>query len=448
MYKLAIIGGGPAGYVAAEKAALAGLPTILFEAGKLGGVCLNEGCIPTKTLLYSAKILDQAREASKYGVNITDATPDFPSIMKRKEKVVKKLVGGVRVRLRDAGVEVLKVPVTIKGRSGEAFELEAQGESYLAEKLLVCTGSTAFIPPIPGVEGNPAVMTAREALSLEEIPRSVVIVGGGVIGMEFASLFNSLGAEVTVIEMLPKILGPIDQEISSLVQARYRKKGVNFHLGCKVTGVSGGADVSFTLPDGEAMTVSAEKVLVSVGRRPNLTGFGLENIGVKTGRGIEVDSHMQTSVPGVYAAGDVTVLSMLAHTASRQGEVAVNHILGIEDSINYRAIPSVVYTNPEVACVGASAEEGSRVLSMPMAYSGRFVAENERGEGICKVVLDQEDRIIGVHMVGNPASEIIGTASLAVSQGLKADEFLRTILPHPTVSEILRETLSCKPTAN
>lgn len=448
MYKLAIIGGGPAGYVAAEKAARAGLSTILFEGGELGGVCLNEGCIPTKTLLYSAKILDQAREGAKYGVNITDATPDFPSIMKRKEKVVKKLVGGVRVRLRDAGVEVVKAPVHIKGPTVNAFELEAGGECYFAEKLLVCTGSTAFIPPIPGVEGNPAVMTAREALSLEEIPRSVVIVGGGVIGMEFASLFNSLGAEVTVIEMLPKILGPIDEDISSLVQARYQKKGVSFYLGCKVNGIADGGCVSFTLQDGEARTVSAEKVLVSAGRRPRLTGFGLENIGVKTGRGIEVDSHMQTSAPGVYAAGDVTALSMLAHTASRQGEVAVNHILGIEDSINYRAIPSVVYTNPEVACVGASAEEGSRVLSLPMAYSGRFVAENERGEGLCKVVLDQEDRIIGVHIVGNPASEIIGTASLAVSQGLKADEFLRTILPHPTVSEILRETLSCKPTAN
>ena len=438
MYNLAIIGGGPGGYVAAEKAAKAGLSVVLFEAGELGGVCLNEGCIPTKTLLYSAKIFDYAAHADRYGVTFEGASLDFPAVMKRKEKVVKKLVGGIKVRMRNAGVEVVKAPAFINGPCAGGFSLTAEEQEYQAEKLLLCTGSSAVVPPIPGLAESSAIVTNREILQLEEKPESLVIIGGGVIGMEFASFFNSIGTKVTVVEMLPKILGPMDDEISAMLQAQYAKKGVEFHLSCKVTAIDGN-DVVYETPEGESCRAAGSLILVSVGRRPNLKGYGLENLGVACERGISVDTHMRTSVPGVYAAGDVTALSMLAHTASRQAEVAVNDILGKADEMRYDAIPGIVYTNPEVAGVGAL--HGTAELKLPMAYSGRFVAENERGEGVCKIVLDGS-RVTGVHMLGNPCSEIITAAAIAIERSCTVEELLKVVFPHPTVSEILKETLA------
>ena len=347
MYDLAIIGGGPGGYVAAERAGSAGLSVILFEKRELGGVCLNEGCIPTKTLLYSAKVYDYSRHADKYGVNVDGSSVDFGAIFKRKQKVVKKLVGGVRLQMRDARVEVVKDEAVIQGRGAEGFVIASGETAYEARNLLICTGSEAAVPPIPGLrEGlGDVVVTNREILALEAQPESLVIIGGGVIGMEFASFFNSIGTKVTVVEMLPKILGPLDDEISAMLQAQYAKKGVEFHLSCKVVGVEGN-EVVYEDPDGNTCRAQGDKILVSVGRRANFQGIGLESLGVElalnpAGRpyGIKVDEKMRTNVPGVYAAGDVTGFSMLAHTASREGEVAVNDILGKEDRMHYDAIP-------------------------------------------------------------------------------------------------------------
>ena len=456
MYDLAIIGGGPGGYVAAERAGGAGLSVILFEKRELGGVCLNEGCIPTKTLLYSAKVLDYAHHADKYGVTVEGAALEYAKVLKRKEKVVKKLVGGIKVKMREAAVEVVKEEATIQGKNGEAFVITAGEASYEARKLLICTGSEAAVPPIPGLrEGlGDTVLTNREILALEEQPESLVVIGGGVIGMEFASFFNSIGTKVTVVEMLPKILGPLDDEISAMLQAQYAKKGVEFHLSCKVVAVEGN-DVVYEDPEGNTCRATGDKVLVSVGRRANFQGLGLENIGVElalnpAGRpyGIKVDERMRTNVPGVYAAGDVTGFSMLAHTASREAEVAVNDILGKEDSMHYNAVPGVVYTNPEVAGTGLTEAEAAAkgldvaVLKLPMAYAGRFVAENERGEGLCKVIIGKEDRkVLGVHMLGNPCSEMIHGACIAIEQGMTVEQLQRVIFPHPTVSEILKETV-------
>ena len=381
MYDLAIIGGGPGGYVAAERAGSAGLSVVLFEKRELGGVCLNEGCIPTKTLLYSAKVYDYSRHADKYGVNVDGSSVDFGAIFKRKQKVVKKLVGGVRVQMRDAQVEVVKEEAVIQGRGAEGFVIASGEATYEARNLLICTGSEAAVPPIPGLrEGlGDVVVTNREILALEAQPESLVIIGGGVIGMEFASFFNSIGTKVTVVEMLPKILGPLDDEISAMLQAQYAKKGVEFHLSCKVVGVEGN-EVVYEDPDGNTCRAQGDKILVSVGRRANFQGIGLESIGVElalnpAGRpyGIKVDEKMRTNVPGVYAAGDVTGFSMLAHTASREGEVAVNDILGKEDRMHYDAIPGVVYTNPEVAGVGLTEAEAANkgldyiALKLPMA---------------------------------------------------------------------------------
>ena len=456
MYDLAILGGGPGGYVAAGRAGAAGLSVVLFEKRELGGVCLNEGCIPTKTLLYSAKVYDYTRHADRYGVNVPESAIDFGAIFKRKEKVVKKLVGGVKVQMRNANVEVIKEEAVITGKEADGFVLTAGETSYSARNVLICTGSEAAVPPIPGLrEGlGDVVVTNREILSLTEQPERLVVIGGGVIGMEFASFFNSIGTQVTVVEMLPKILGPLDDEISAMLQAQYAKKGVEFHLSCKVVAVEGN-EVVYEDAEGNTCRVAGDKILVSVGRRANIQGIGLENIGVDlalnpAGRpyGIKVDEKMRTNVPGVYAAGDVTGFSMLAHTASREGEVALNTILGKEDSMSYKAIPGVVYTNPEVAGVGVTEAEAAKqgldytVLKLPMAFSGRFVAENERGEGLCKVIVDAKShQVLGVHMLGNPCSEIIQSACIAIDKKLTVEQLKEVVFPHPTVSEILKETL-------
>lgn len=457
MYDLAIIGGGPGGYTAAEKAGKAGLKVILFEKKELGGVCLGEGCIPTKTLLYSAKLLDYARHGDRYGINVEGASADFPAIMKRKEKVVRKLTGGIKVRMREAGVEVVSGEAFIEGREDGGVKLCCGEQTFVCRNLLICTGSESVIPPVPGLrEGlGSTVITSREALAMTEVPSEIVVIGGGVIGMEFVSLLNSLGSKVTVIEMMPKLLGPMDDEISAMLMAQYEKKGVEFHLGCKVVSVED-RDVVYEDPEGQICRAHGDKILVSTGRKAVLDGYGLENLGVElavtpAGRpcGVKVDSHMRTSVPGVYAAGDVTGFSMLAHTASHEAEVAVGDILGEDEQMHYNAIPGVVYTNPEVAGVGLTEAEASsrgidiKVMKLPMAYSGRFVAENERGEGLCKILASAGDgRVLGAHMIGNPCSEIIPVACVAIARGLKAEELSKVIFPHPTVAEIIKETLS------
>ena len=454
MYDLAIIGGGPGGYVAAERAGAAGLKVVLFEKKSLGGVCLNEGCIPTKTLLYSAKVYNYAKTGDHYGVYVSDPTFKYDEIVARKNKVVKKLVGGVKAAMKGNKVEVVAENATIQGRDSEGIKVEAGGNEYVAKNLLICTGSEAAVPPFPGLkEAGERIVTNREILALTERPQSLVVIGGGVIGMEFAAFFSTLGTKVTVVEMLPKILGPLDDEISEMLQKTYEKRGVEFCLRCKVTGIEGDT-VVYEDPEGKVCRVSGDKILVSVGRRANLQGFGLENIGVElalnpAGRpyGIKVDEKMRTNVPGVYAAGDVTGFSMLAHTASREGEVAVNNILGKEDRMRYNAIPGVVYTNPEVAGAGLTEAEAKakgidyKVVKLPMAYSGRFVAENERGDGICKIIVGSRfHEVLGVHMLGNPCSEIIHSACLAIEAEMTLEQLQEIVFPHPTVSEILKET--------
>jgi dihydrolipoamide dehydrogenase len=282
-------------------------------------------------------------------------------------------------------------------------------------------------------------------LALTEAPASLVVIGGGVIGMEFASFCNSLGIPVTVIEMMPGILGGMDKEIAEALRAVYAKRGVKFCLQCKVTRVEGNT-VHYTDADGNEQQCEGDRILVSIGRRPVLKGYGLENIAVEVERGIKVNGYMQTSLPNVYAAGDVTGFSMLAHTASREAEVVINNLCGHPDAMHYRAIPGIVYTNPEVAGVGLTEAQAQQqginytCYKLPMAYSGRFVAENEGGEGICKIVVDGSSaRVLGVHMLGNPCSEIISSASIAIEQGMTVEQFERVVFAHPTVGEIMKE---------
>ena len=454
MYDLAIIGGGPGGYVAAERAGAAGLKVVLFEKKSLGGVCLNEGCIPTKTLLYSAKVYNYAVNGDHYGVYVEKPSFKYNEFVERKDKVVRKLVGGIKAAMKGFKVEVVNADALITGRSAEGIAIKAADTEYVAKNLLICTGSEAAVPPFPGLkEAGDVIVTNREILALKEQPKEIVIIGGGVIGMEFAAFYNTLGTKVTVVEMLPKILGPLDDEISSMLQNIYAKRGINFCLRCKVTGIEGNT-VVYEDPEGKVCRVAGDKILVSVGRRANFNGIGLENIGVElalnpAGRpcGIKVDEHMRTNIPNVYAAGDVTGFSMLAHTASREGEVAVNNILGKKDVMRYNAIPGVVYTNPEVAGVGVTEEEAKKksldykVVKLPMAYSGRFVAENEGGEGICKLIVGAKyHEVLGVHMLGNPCSEILQSMCIAIEQEMTVEQLKEVVFPHPTVSEIIKET--------
>jgi len=447
-FDLAIIGGGPAGYVAAERAGKKGLNVVLFEKSELGGCCLNEGCIPTKTLLYSAKLYDNAVHGSKYGIESTGVTFDFGKIMARKQKVVKKLVGGVGMKMKEHHVTVIKNAAFINGRSTAGISITAGEEEILATNLLICTGSDTFIPPIPGL-GAPddIIVTSKEILELKEKPASLVVIGGGVIGMEFASFFNSLGTKVTIVEMMDEIIPGMDRELSEMLRGIYTKKGITFNLASRVTEVKGN-EVIF-IKDGKTESVSGEKILVSVGRRPITKGFGLENIGVELFKGgIKTDDRMRTNIPNVFAAGDVTGFSLLAHTASREGEVVVNNLTGREDRMRYNAIPGVVYTNPEFSGVGlteAAAKEKKidyRLVTLPMAFAGRFIAENEGGSGLCKVLVGSKyGEVLGVHMLGNPSSEMIYGAAMAIEMEMTLKELEEVVFPHPSVSEIFKESI-------
>ena len=450
MFDLIVIGGGPAGYLAAERAGHAGLKVVLFEKNSLGGVCLNEGCIPSKALLNSAKLYEHALHSEKYGVTVEGAKLDQKAVVARRGKVVKTLVSGVGAKMKGAGVTVVKENAVIKGRVEGGFCVTAGDKDYEGAKMIICSGSSAVVPPIPGVRENIGgfVVTNREVLELPEVPKNFVVIGGGVIGLEMVAYYATAGAKVTVVEMLDHIAGPTDREISTLLQKELEKKGVTFLLSHKCLAVEEGKVIA-EAPDGSKVEIPADKVLLSIGRRANIQGIGLENIGVETNRaGIIVDAQGRTNIDGVFAAGDCNGHVMLAHTAYREAEVCVNTILGKKDVMRYHANPSVIYTQPEIAACGLTEEEAKaqgvdyEVKKLSMRYSGRFVAENEGGDGLCKILVDKKHRnIIGVHMIGNYSSEIIWGAAEMIELELRVKDAKEIIFPHPTVSEIIRETL-------
>ena len=449
-HDLIILGGGPAGYTAAERAARGGLNTLLIEKRALGGVCLNEGCIPTKTLLYSAKIWHLAEDAKKYGIEASTDQFLMDKVNARKNKVVRKLVAGIKGKMTNAGVTV----VTGEGEilaptTPQEYSVKVGEETYTAPRLLLASGSETFVPPIPGLD-TVEYWTSREALESKELPKSIAIIGGGVIGMEFAAFYNRVGVEVHVIEMLPEILGGMDSEMGALLRAEYTKLGVKFYLQHKVTSVTpDGVTVEF---EDNNFVIPTERILLSVGRRPvteKLSPLGIE----MEGRGVKVDATMRTSLPGVYAAGDVTGYSLLAHTAVREAEVAVDNMLGKNAQMSYRAIPGIIYTQPEVAGVGMTEDQlkkegiSYRKHQLPMAFAGRFVAENEMANGVCKILIGEDDTLLGAHMLGNPASELIVVIAVAIERGIKAHELASVVFPHPTVGEIIKETIESSPVA-
>ena len=443
-YFLAIIGGGPAGYTAAEKASKAGKDVVLFEQNAVGGTCLNVGCIPTKSLLYGAKQYYNATHAAKYGVTAENVSFDFATMQKRKTIVVRKLVAGIKQRLNNEHCTLVSGAASVVSRTDELVTITCNGETYEVENLLICTGSTNFVPPIPGIQDNPAVWDSTDALTAAELPASIIIVGGGVIGMEFATLYHELGVPVTVIEAMPTILPNLDQEVVAVLLDKYRKAGINILTSTKVESLDGGKVTA----NGEVYV--AEKVLVSVGRRANLQGLeALNDLELNRGA-IVIDEFCKTNLPNVFAAGDVTGKIMLAHVAARQAEVCIGRLLKQIplQRIAYNAIPSVVYTNPEIASVGITETQAAElnitpeVRRLPMTFSGRFMAENEGETGLCKMIVDTKTQmVLGVHMIGNPCSEFISAASFAVRNGYTVPEMEQIVFPHPTVSEILHEIL-------
>jgi len=448
LYDLIVIGGGPAGYIAAERAGHRGLSVLLAEKSALGGVCLNEGCIPTKTLLYSAKLLDNALYSEKYGVTISEALLNHEKVIARKNKVVRTLVAGVGAVLKQSGVQIINSPAVIAGRNESGYVIKTADQEHTARNLLIATGSIPIMPIIKGISEGVAhgyIVTNKAMLSAIEVPATLAVVGGGVVGLEMASYFNSAGSKVTVIELLDHIAGYTDSEISGILMKNYQKKGIKFLLNTKAVEIKEGSVICES--KGERFDVKAAKILMSIGRTPATQGIGLETIGVETEKGrIRTDERGRTNVPGVYAAGDVNGVSMLAHTAYREAEVCVNNMLGKNDIMRYNAVPSVIYTNPEVACVGETEESARQKgmdfeqVSLSMRYSGRYVTENEEGDGICKALIDRKYRkLIGLHIIGNSASEIIFGAGIMIETEMTVGDIRECIFPHPTVSEIIRE---------
>lgn len=443
MYDIIIIGAGPGGYVMAERAGAKGKKVLLIEKSHLGGVCLNWGCIPTKTLLNSAKNYLHAKEAEAFGVNVKDVSFDLEKAMSWKEDVIKTLRAGIEFMMKKFKVEVVKGEAKLL----EPGKVQVGDDVYEGENVVIGTGSLPLIPPIPGA-GQKHVYTNREALSIDKMPESLVVIGGGVIGIEFASFFSSFGVKVDVIEMLDEIIPFMDKAMAKEFRKATRKT-INYNLGCKVEAIDG-HDVIYKDKDGKEQKITADVVLMSVGRKLNLKGNGFEEAGLDfDNKGIKVDEQMRTNLPNIYAIGDVTGKSLLAHSASRMGEVALNTILGKNDRMRYNTIPWAVYSIPECAGCGLTEEKAKeegynvKTASLPMTFSGRFLAENgKRAPGMVKVVADADtDVLLGVHMMGASCSEMIYGVTAMLESELRVEDIKQIVFPHPTVVEVMRDAM-------
>lgn len=450
-YELIIIGGGPGGYHAASLAAKFGIETLVIEKYRLGGVCLNEGCIPSKTLLNSAKYYTHTLHGELYGVYTQDVVFKLEEVIKRKNRVVKNLVEGVKYKLKTAKVTVVEGHGQILKKENNEFIIQVKDELYRAKKLMIATGSAVFMPPITGLNEalkTQKVLTSKEILDLTELPKTLTVIGGGVIGLEMASFYSQLGSRVTVIEMLSSIGGYLDLELSKELQKTLEQEGITFKLNAKVTTINE-HDVTYTL-NNETHKIEHDYALLSVGRKANTLDVGLQNIHVELHKNgsIITDHQLRTNIVNVYAIGDVNGKSMLAHVAYKEAEVAINTILGIRDQINYEIIPSIIYTSPEVGMVGLTEQQAKekgykvKVIKLPVSYSGRHLAETNDKQGFVKLIFDNKKQtLIGAHMMSLYASEIILFLSSMIDLEINIDTLKRLIYPHPTVGELIKDAL-------
>ena len=440
MYDLIILGAGPGGYVAAERAGEKGMSVLLIEKAKVGGVCLNEGCIPTKTLLNSAKHYSHTLDSTMFGVHSVGASFNLEEAQVWKNKVVETNRKGILYLMDKYGVDL----VYGTGIFNDDGSIQVGDNNYAGKDIIIASGSSPFMPPIPGADSN-AVLDSTALLEITKVPSSLVVIGGGVIGLEFASFFSMLGVKVDIIEMMDEIAPFMEPEFAKSMRRAMKK--VKFHLGAKVESIEGNK-VNF-VRKGKEQQLETEIILMAVGRKPNLTDIGLEKLGIELNRtGIVVDEKMATSRSGIYAIGDVIGKSLFAHSASRMAEVVVNNITGEVDSLDYDIVPWAVYTHPEAASCGlteAVAEKRGiniKTATLQMRISARYYAENGMTPGLCKVVVDGDtDKIIGIHLLGSPCSEMIFGAALMMQSGMTTSDIKHTIFPHPSVSEVIRETV-------
>jgi dihydrolipoamide dehydrogenase len=445
MFDVTVIGGGPGGYVAAIRAAQLGLKAAVIEERQMGGTCLNRGCIPTKSLLHSAEVFRTARHSKEYGITLENVELDYSGIVNRKDKVVRLLRSGVESLVKGNGITVISGRALLKDKN--TIEVTGQNlQTITSKNIIIATGSRPYKPPIPGIEGD-KVLDSDGALSMTACPEKVVIVGGGVIGVEFATFFNAIEKEVTIIEMMDTILPGVDIEISSALLKSLTRKGVKIFTGSRVTSIKSDSRAVCTFEsNGTEMTAEGDVIIVAIGRKPNTEGLGLESVGIDTERGfIKVNEKMETSVKGIYAIGDVTGKIQLAHVASAQGLVAASNAAGFIRTMDYAVVPGCIYTSPEIATVGLTEAEAARrghkvkVGKFPVGANGKSMIEGER-EGIIKIITDSETgKILGAHIMAPRATDMISEICVAMKLEAPVKEIADTIHPHPTVSEIIME---------
>ncbi|MFC1924711.1 dihydrolipoyl dehydrogenase [Chloroflexota bacterium] len=444
--QIVIIGGGPGGYVASVRAAQLGASVILVEKDKVGGTCLNRGCIPTKSLLASTRILDTIKKAEEFGIDVKEVQPEFSRIMGRKEAIVRQLRQSVLQLFKSHKIKFIKGNATIVSPHKIRVETSHETEDIETDKIIIATGSKPIQPALFNFN-HPSVLTSDDALELTELPKSLLIVGSGVIGLEFACIFNTLGVQITMVEMMDQILPTEDIRIAIQMQQILSERGIDFFVETRVEGITNymSNGIIARLDNGEEVT--AEKMLVSVGRRPVTDGIGLEDVGITTGQvgNILVNEKMETNVKGIYAVGDAVGGIMLAHVASAEGIIAAENAMGLNSSMDYSIVPSCVYTNPEIASVGLTADKAQaigkkvRIGRFPFSASGKAMVIGEE-DGFVRLVVDEEtDQVIGAQIIGPHATELIAEAVSFIKWGLTAEQIGATIHAHPTLAESIME---------
>lgn len=448
-YQVAVIGSGPGGYVAAIRAGYYGKKTLLIEKENLGGTCLNWGCIPTKAFVRSAELFSDIKNAESFGLTVDNPGVNFPAVVQRKDKIVKRLVGGIDYLLRANNVETINGEASFINSKKLKIENSSGTDKIEAENIIIATGSQASRLPIPGADLD-GILDSRAVLDLKELPESMVIIGGGVIGMEFAFIFQNFGVDVTVVEFLDQLLGGVDSEIAKDLARSAKKHKINLKTSAEVKEIkktAAGYEVIYSKKD-QNKSVKAEKVLMAVGRQPFHQGLKLEAAGVETSekrKAIKVNSKMETNVEGIYAVGDVTDKVLLAHVASHQGVVAVENIMGNDKQMSYHAVPGAIFSSPEIGTVGLSEDQAKekgidyQVGTFPFAANGKVLAMGER-DGKVKIIAEKEsNKIIGAAVFGIESSNLIAELTLAVNLGLTADQLADTIHAHPTTAETIHE---------
>lgn len=439
-FDVAVIGGGPGGYIAAIRAAQLGKNTVLVEKRDLGGTCLNRGCIPTKALLHSAEAFAELSGAKKLGISLGDYSFDYKKMAKRKDKVVKTLRSGVENLVTGHGAEIIRGAAVLT--STTTFKVD--DEEFEADQIILAAGSFPASIPIPGADKD-GVMNSDGVLSLETCPESVVIIGGGVIGVEFATLFADLGKKVTIVEMMPSILFGNDTDVCETMTYLLENKGIQIYTSAKVLEIQDGLTCVFE-KGGETLSAEGEIVILATGRKPDTAALGLENAGIETERGfVKVDDELRTNVPNIFAIGDITGKQQLAHVATAQGTIAAHNAAGEHRTMDYSAVPGCIYTTPEIACVGLSEQKASeagykvKVGRFDVSGNGRSLAISSQ-DGFAKLISDEATgKILGCHIVSAHATEMIGEVTLAIRHGLSVEQVGETIHAHPTVSEIIME---------